>query len=68
MTFIFLIMLAMIAGSIVVEFILPQAFKDRAGTAVCWGMMGVTMAFLILSTLGLLAATWFRYIQPMLST
>ena len=68
MAFIFLFMLAMIAASIAVEFILPQAAKDRIGTAVCWGMMGVTMAFLILSTLGLLAATWFRYIQPMLST
>jgi hypothetical protein len=65
--FIFLIMLAMIAGSIVVELILPQAFKDRVGTAVCWGMMGVTMAFLILSTIGLLVATWYQYIRPYLN-
>jgi hypothetical protein len=64
--FIFLFMLAMIAGSIVVEFVLPQAIKDRIGTLVCWGMMGVTMTFLILSTIGLLIATWFRYIQPSL--
>jgi len=26
----------------------------------------VTMAFLILSTIGLLIATWYRYIQPSL--
>jgi hypothetical protein len=56
----------MIAGSIVIEFILPLAVKDRVGTAVCWGMMGVTMAFLILSTIGLLVATWYRYFQPSL--
>jgi hypothetical protein len=59
-------MLAMIAGSIVVELILPQDVKNRIGTLVCWGMMGVTMTFLILSTIGLLIATWFRYIQPSL--
>jgi hypothetical protein len=64
--FIFLFMLALIAGSIVVEFILPQDVKNRIGTLVCWGMMGVTMAFLILSTIGLLVATWYRYIQPSL--
>ena len=68
MTFIFLIMLAMIAGSIVVEFILPQAFKDRAGTLVCWGMMGVTMAFLILSTIGLIWATYIRFIAQSVGT
>lgn len=66
MGFIFLFMLALIAGSIVVELILPQDIKNRIGTLVCWGMMGVTMAFLILSTLGLLVATWYRYIQPSL--
>ncbi len=66
MIFIFLIMLAMIVGSIVVELILPQALKDRIGTLVCWGMMGVTMAFLILSTIGLLIATYYRFIQPSL--
>ena len=66
MAFIFLAMLGMIVGSIVVEFVLPQGLKDRVGTLVCWGMMGVTMAFLILSTIGLLVATWYRYIQPSL--
>ena len=64
MAFIFLAMLGMIVGSIVIEFILPQPVKDRIGTAVCWGMMGVTMAFLILSTIGLLVATYYRFIQP----
>jgi hypothetical protein len=60
--FIFLFMLAMIVGSIVVELILPQAFKDRVGTAVCWSMMGVTMAFLILATIGLIVATYYRFV------
>ena len=61
MAFVFLFMLAMIAGSIAVEFVLPQALKNRLGTLVCWGMMGVTMAFLILSTIGLLIATYYRF-------
>jgi hypothetical protein len=68
MTFIFLAMLAMIVGSIVVELILPQAVKDRVGTVICWGMMGLTMTFLGLATLGLLIATWMRFIQPALAS
>jgi hypothetical protein len=65
--FIFLVMLGMIAGSIVVELILPQATKDRLGSAICWGMMSLTMTFLGLSTVGLLIATWIKYIKPALA-
>lgn len=66
MAFVFLFMLAMIVGSIVVEMILPQALKDRLGALVCWSLMAVTMTFLMLSTIGLLVATWYRYIAPSL--
>jgi hypothetical protein len=65
--FIFLVMLAMIVGSIVVELVLPQGFKDRLGTLICWGMMSITMAFLGLSTIGLLYFTWIRYLKPAFS-
>ena len=64
MAFIFLVMLAMIVGSIVIEMILPQAAKDRLGAMICWGMMILTMTFLGLSTVGLLVATWFKFIKP----
>jgi hypothetical protein len=64
--FIFLVMLGMIVGSIVVELILPQATKDRLGSLICWGMMSLTMTFLGISTLGLLIATWVRFIKPAL--
>jgi hypothetical protein len=67
-TFIFLAMLAMIAGSIVVEMILPLSVKDRLGTLICWGMMSLTMTFLGLATVGLLIATWVRYIKPALAS
>ncbi|MFQ5513011.1 MAG: hypothetical protein ACE5FG_01130 [Myxococcota bacterium] len=53
MTWIFLMMLAMIGGSIVVELVLPQRTKDRLGTLICSLMMLVTMAFLVLSAVGL---------------
>lgn len=68
MTFIFLAMLAMIVGSIIVEMILPQSVKDRVGTLICWGMMSLTMTFLGLATVGLLIATWVRYIKPALAS
>lgn len=68
MGFIFLVMLSMIAGSIVIEMILPQATKDRLGSMICWGMMSLTMTFLGLATLGLLVATWIRYIKPMIAS
>jgi len=65
--FIFLVMLAMIVGSIVVELVLPQGFKDRLGTLICWGMMSITMTFLGLSTIGLIYFTWLRYLKPAFS-
>ena len=64
MGFIFLVMLAMIAGAFVIEMILPQGAKDRLGSMICWGMMSLTMTFLGLSTVGLLIATWFKFIKP----
>ena len=68
MSFIFLVMLGMIVGSIVVELILPQAAKDRLGSAICWGMMAMTMTFLGLATVGLLIATWVQFIKPALAS
>ena len=68
MGFIFLVMLGMIVGSIVVELILPQATKDRLGSAICWGMMSLTMTFLGISTIGLLIATWVQFIKPALAS
>jgi hypothetical protein len=65
--FIFLVMLAMIAGAFVIEAILPLATKNRLGAMICWGMMSVTMTFLGLSTVGLLIATWFKFIKPALA-
>ncbi len=67
MTWIFVTMLGMILGSIVVERILPQRAKDRMGAAICWGMMAITMTFLVLSTVGLVFSTWVQYIQPALA-
>ncbi len=67
MTWIFLMMLGMIGGSIVVERILPQRTKDRMGAMICWGMMAITMTFLGLSAIGLIVATYFTYIQPLLA-
>jgi uncharacterized membrane protein YqjE len=66
--FIFLVMVSMIAGAFVIEFILPQAAKDRLGSMICWGMMALTMTFLGLSTLGLLIATWVKFIKPALAS
>ena len=68
MGFIFLVMLAMIVGAFVIEAILPQRAKDRLGAMICWGMMSVTMTFLGLSTVGLLIATWFKFIKPLFAT
>lgn len=67
MTWIFLMMLGMIGGSIVAERILPQRTKDRMGAMICWGMMAITMTFLGLSAIGLIVATYFTYIQPLLA-
>ncbi|MBW2280620.1 MAG: hypothetical protein JRG76_00100 [Deltaproteobacteria bacterium] len=66
MGWIFMVMLAMIGGSVVVELILPMSIKERMGAAICWSMMAVTMTFLGAATLGLLAVGWINIIQPML--
>lgn len=68
MGFIFLVMLAMIVGAFVIEAILPLRTKDRLGAMICWGMMSITMTFLGLSTLGLLVATWFKFIKPIFAS
>jgi len=65
--FIVLVMLGMIAGSVLVEMVLPQGTKDRLGSMICWGMMAITMTFLGLSTVGLLIATWVQFIKPAIS-
>ena len=67
MKFIVLVMLGMIAGSVLVEMVLPQATKDRLGSMICWGMMAITMTFLGLSTVGLLIAT-LREVPPVPTT
>ena len=54
MTWIFLMMLGMIAGSIVIELVLPMRVKERLGAMICWGMMAITMTFIALSTVGLI--------------
>jgi hypothetical protein len=60
-------MLAMIAGSLVIELILPMRIKERLGAAICWSMMAVTMTFLGAASLGLIAVVWFNFVQPLLS-
>lgn len=67
MAWIFLVMLGMIAGSVVVELILPLRVKERLGAAICWSMMAITMTFLGASTLGLLFVAWQNLIQPLLA-
>ena len=67
MTWIFLVMLGMIGGSIVVELILPAAVKQSLGNAICWMMMAVTMTSLGLATVALVLVTWFNYIQPLIT-
>ena len=67
MGWIFLVMLAMIGGSMVVELILPISVKERLGAAICWSLMAVTMTFLGAATLGLLAVVWINFVQPLLT-
>jgi hypothetical protein len=55
-------MLAMIAASIVLEWVLPSALKQRLGTIICWGLMFITMSFLTLSTVGLVLMFVNRYL------
>jgi len=68
MQFVLLAMLVMIAGSIALEMVLPKPLKDRLGTAICWGMMAITMTFLGISTAGLIYATFAIYIRPHLGS
>ncbi len=68
MSWIFVVMLALIGGSYMVEKVLPFALKERLGVAACWTMMAVTMTFLGLSTVGLLVMSFTKYIAPMLGT
>jgi hypothetical protein len=65
MSWIFLVMLGMIVGSIIVERILPQRTKDRLGAVICWCMMAITMSFLTLSAVGLVFVTVTNYIIPL---
>ncbi len=65
MTWIFMVMLAMIGGSIIIERILPQRTKDKLGAMICWSMMAITMSFLALSALGLVIVTIRSYILPL---
>jgi hypothetical protein len=55
-------MLAMIAASVVLEWVLPSALKQRLGTLICWGLMFITMSFLTLSTVGLALLFVNRYL------
>jgi hypothetical protein len=64
--FVLLAMLAMVAGSFVLELVLPQNIKNRLGTAVCWAMMATTMTFLGISTVGLIYTTYAFFIAPRL--
>ena len=68
MTWIFLVMLGMIGGSIVVELILPERIKQAMGGAICWFMMAVTMTTLGLCTVGLLYVTAVNYLIPLLQS
>ncbi len=67
MTWIFLMMLAMIGGSIVVELVLPIRLKQAMGSAICWSMMALTMTTLGLCTILLLVVTFNNYIRPLIS-
>jgi hypothetical protein len=59
-------MLGMIAISIVLEVILPMRVKQALGKAVCWTMMGVTMTFLGLATVGLVIVFGQNVLLPLL--
>ncbi len=67
MTWIFLMMLGMIVGSIIIERILPQPTKDRLGAVICWCMMALTMSFLTLSAFGLVYITVTEYLPRLFS-
>ena len=65
MTWIFMVMLGMIAGSIVIERILPQRTKDKLGAVICWLMMAITMSFLGLAAVSLMFVTLRSFILPL---
>ncbi len=65
MTWIFMVMLGMIAGSIIIERILPQRTKDKLGAVICWSMMAITMSVLALSAVGLVIVTLRSYVLPL---
>ena len=67
MTWIFLMMLAMIGGSILVELILPATIKQKLGNVICWLLIAITMGSLGLCSLLLAFVTWTNYIQPILA-
>ena len=54
MQFIFVMMLAMIGGSILVELVLPESVKQRLGSVICWMLLATTMTSLGLCSLVLL--------------
>ncbi len=65
MGWIALVMLILIAASLVLEWILPMRLKDAAGAFICWSLMAITMAFLGLSTVGLVYVIGRNVILPM---
>ncbi len=65
MTWIFMVMLGMIVGSVIIERILPQRTKDKLGAVICWSMMAITMSFLALSAVGLVVVTLQSYVLPL---
>ncbi len=65
MTWIFMVMLGMIVGSIAIERILPQRTMDKLGAVICWLMMAITMSFLGLSAVGLVIVTIRSFILPL---
>ena len=64
MIWVLLMMLGLIAGSIVMEFALPSSVKQPLGSAICWGMMFITMTFLVLATAGLAVVLGINVILP----
>lgn len=64
MLWVALMMLGLIAGSIVMEAVLPARVKEPLGSAICWGMMFVTMSFLVLATVGLAVVLGINVILP----
>lgn len=64
MIWVALMMLALIGTSVVMEFALPSRVKEPVGSAICWGMMFITMSFLILATVGLVVVVGLNVILP----